>query len=252
MRDGEPPTDPCRQQLARWAQALAAGRKEELEDALVEGGASAGMAIFLHDNRAKRREKLHTQLEFVAEAVDNFDDLVTAFAREFPLEAYYSTTTDADRFLHWLERAHPLTDEQRDCVACQRARHAVEREARKNRPGHLRFQELWSMADQLAAELDTNPSLTIHLNPIRVWTRLATSAFLDEDTSPPADALFFPVGGDIRTAVLEPAGQALVRELGSGAPCTLEEWTCRSRDGGREELAAFCRDLAEMGLVAFS
>ena len=100
------------------------------------------MEIFVHNNRAKRREKLHTQLAFVAEVFDNFDDLVTAFAGDSPLAAYYTTTTDADRFLHWLERAHPLTGEQRDCVACQRARHAVEREARENRPGHLRFQEL--------------------------------------------------------------------------------------------------------------
>jgi hypothetical protein len=145
-----------------------------------------------------------------------------------------------------------LTPEQRDYVVCQRARHAVEDEARANRLGHVRFQELRSVADRLAAELDSNRRLRVHLNPIRAWALFMTPALLDEDASLPAAVLLFAVGNSISTAVLEPTGRSLVQELAACGPCTLDEWADRSWQADRDTLVEFCRDLAGMGLVAFA
>ena len=64
--------------------------------------------------------------------------------------------------------------------------------------------------------------------------------------------LFFAVRSDVRTAVLEPAGQALFRDLAASAPCTLDGLLHRDESADRDELVAFCGELAEMGLVAFS
>src|SRR5262249_11289418 len=162
------------------------------------------------------------------------------------LEPYATTTSDGEQFLAWLERTRELTPEQGDHVACQRARHAVEEAALANRLAHVRFQELSSVAAELAGGLAARPGVRIHLNPLRARAGLTTAVLLDGEAALPADVLFFPVGNDIHTAVLEPAGQALLGELEALGPCTLEEWTARSEHGGPEELAAFARDLAAL------
>jgi hypothetical protein len=189
----------------------------------------------------------------VAQAFDPepFDDLLVSYLRSVPLAAYDTGTSDAERFLEWLSRERALSPVELDHVACQRARHAVEALARRHRLAHVRFQELCSLAAELAGTLLANRDLFVYLNPIRVWTRFATPALLDAGAAPPADVLFFPRGTQMTTAVLEPPGRQRLRELEEYAPCTLEQWSVLSGEADREELADLCRDLAEMGLAAF-
>ena len=99
--------------------------------------------------------------------------------------------------------------------------------------------------------LYATPGLRAHLNPVRAWSRFTTTTLLDDDATLPADVLFFAAGEEIRTAILESHGRALVEELASCGPRTLDEWAGRSQHADREELVSLYRDLAEMGLVAF-
>lgn len=240
-----------RDELRRWVPALAGFQGTTgLCDALAAGSSPIGLKLFAEGNLKKRREALQAQLDFVAAAFDDFEDRVSAYIRSVPPVAYDVTTSDGERFLSWLERTGALTPQQRDYVSCQRARLAVEAAACADRPGHRRFQELWSLTPKLAAELDTAPGLQAHLNPIRAWSRFTTTALLDDDATLPADVLFFAAGEEIRTAALDPHGRALVEELASCSPRTLEEWAGRSQHADRRELVDLCRELAEMGLVA--
>lgn len=239
-----------REELRRWVPALVGLQAVDgVCDALAPGSSSAGLKLFAEGNLSKRREKLQAQLEFVGEAYDNFDDLVSAYVRTVPAPAY--ETADCEEFLSTLERTGARTPRQGDYVACQRARLAVEAAARADRRSHLRFQELWRLTSQLAGKLDKARDLRAHLNPSRAWSRFMTTSLLEDDATLPADVLFFAAAEEIRTAVLEPHGRALVEELALCGPCTLHEWASLSMCSGREELVTFCRDLAEMGLVAF-
>lgn len=239
-----------RDELRRWVPALVGLQPVDgVGDALAPGCPPAGLKLFAQSNLSKRRQKLQGQLEVVAEAFEDFEDLVSAYARTVPAPA--DDAADGEGFLSWLERTGEPMPRQRDYVACQRARLAVEAAARADRHGHLRFQELRRTASELADEWDTDPGLRVWLNPIRAWSRFLTPALLDDDAAVPADVLFFAAGDAIRTAVLEPHGRALVEELAAHTPCTLDEWAALSRHADREELAALGRDLAEMGLVAF-
>ncbi len=250
MTDRTEAGEPYPEQLRRWATALAAGRADELGAALAAGSSPAHVKLFTDSNRTKRSEQLRGRLEFVAGAFPDFEDLLAAYLGGQP-PATGDATADAARFLEWVERTCRPTPEQCDYLACQRARHAVEALARQDRAGHLHFQELWCSAARRAGELDRVPGPRVHLNPIRIWSRFMTPALLDGDTPPPADVLFFAAGDTTRTAILEAHGQALIEELASCNPCTLDEWAARSQQADRDALVALCRDLAEMGLAAF-
>jgi hypothetical protein len=244
-------------QLRRLARSLAACRNDEVLDVLASGYHPWQVEMFTDGNVDKRFEKLQAQLEFVQSVFDDFESLLEAYIHELPLAAYDTGTSDGDRFLEWLESQRELTPEQRDFVVCQRSRHAVEDSGRRNRLGHVRFQELTSLTSRLAGELGSNPNLQIHLNPIHVWGRFETQVFLDDDADPPADVLFYASGNEVRTAVLEPEGQQLVHELASLSSGTLDDWVALGNSfadrepRSQSELANFCRDMAEIGLVAF-
>ena len=238
-------------QLCNWVRAFADAREDALTAALEDGSSPQQVRMFTESNFGKRREKLIRSLEFLDGAFDDLEDLVSIYLREVLLVAYDTTGDEGERSLSWLGRARELTPSQQDYVACQLARLGVEAVARRDRRGHLRFQELWSVAAELAVEIERIPGLRIHLNPIRVWSRFTTPALLDDDAPLPADVVFFAARDTIRTAVLEADGRAMVEELASWGPCTLEEWAALSRHADREGIAALCRDLAEMGLVAF-
>lgn len=248
------PTEPSyRDQLTGWIQALAAARDELVQPALDEGSSTAQVRLFLESNRAGRREKLLAHLDFLAPAFHDFDDRIDAYLRERPLAAYDSIAADAERWLDWAAGRGELSPEQRDYLACQRARLAVEAAARRDRAGHRRFQQLWSATAGRAADLGDDRRLRLHLNPIRASARFLTLALLDEDATPPADVLCFAVREEIATAVLEPAAWAQVEALGAFGPRTLDEWAGRIRPGDsadRAELIALGSDLAELGLVA--
>jgi hypothetical protein len=75
---------------------------------------------------------------------------------------------------------------------------------------------------------------------------------LDDDTDLPADVLFFAVGMETNTAILEEHGRLLIEELSRFEPCTIDTWAALSEHADREELIELCADLAAMGLVALS
>jgi hypothetical protein len=112
------------------------------------------------------------------------------------------------------------------------------------------FQELWSVKDELAREFGTADGIRVHLNPVRLQTRLHTPALL-EGEAPPADVLFFAVRDGVATAVLDPFGQELLRELAALGPCTLGLWAASTVLADRDSLEQLCRDLVDMGLAAF-
>jgi hypothetical protein len=239
-------------ELARLAYVLAIGENEAVAHSLADGCSLAQVKLFTEGNWEKRRQKLQDQLEFIIPAFDDLEDLLEAYIRQAPLAAYDTGSSDGARFLVWLWQTRPISPWQRDYVRCQQARYQVEDEIRANRRTHVRFQELCSVADRLAAELAESVNLRIHLNPFRVWSRFVSRALLDEEAHPPAVVLFFPVRSDIHTALLEAHGRALVRELARFEPCTLLEWAGCSTQAGREELVDFCQEASKFGFVAFS
>jgi hypothetical protein len=243
-------TDAYRDELTHLARALATAQDAEVCAALAVGCTAQDVAMFTQGNRLKRFDKLQRKLDLLRECLPEFDDLAREYTAALPLEAYDLHWGDARVFLRWLEQNRSLSPEQLDHLACQRARLEVEMEATRDRRGHVRFQELWSVKDQLAPEFGYE-SLRVHLNPIRVWTRLQTPVLLEGET-PPTDVLFFAVRDKVNTAVLDPVGQELLRELDTIGPCTLNEWACLSSLADRDDLVELGRDLAEMGLVAFS
>ncbi len=241
-----------RDQLVRMVQALVKPNNEvAVASDLANPSTVDQVKMFVDGNLEKRFEKLQKQLEFVAESFEDFDELLVKYISDVPSASYDSGTSDGDRMLQWLSRTQSPTPEQLDHIACQHARHAVEDQARRNRLKHVRFQELRSMNEQSLAELETNEQLRVYLNPIRTWARFITEELLDEDSQPPANVLFFANGNEVSTAVLELEGQALINELADYSPCTLGEWAALSQLADRDELADLCRDLADMGLVAF-
>jgi hypothetical protein len=244
--------DSYREQLTRWARAMALGNDAEVLDGLDEGYSPRRVEMFVDSNLEKRFELIRQQLEFVAGAFTNIDDLLSDYMSEHPMAAFDTGTTDGDRFLGWLEQMQKLTRVQRDYLACQRARHAIEEAGRNLRRAHLRFQELWSVADDLSGQLGASAGLRIHLNPVRAGARFRTRALLDRDVSPPADVLFFPVRRVINVAVLDDAARAVVDDLAVAGSCTLDEWVALGAPLCREELIPLCRDLAATGLIAFS
>ena len=242
-----------RQQLQRIARAMATAKSAEIYGDLERGSKPELLKEFVDGNLDKRLDKLDKGLELVKEVFeDEFEDLAVEFIKTLPLGAYDSGQYDGEKFLVWLVENKSLTPEQRDHVACQRARHAIETMGRNQRLPHVRFQELASLASELAGELDTNPGLQIHLNPIRVWSKFETGVLLGEEIDETIDVLFFAVRNETSTAILEENGRDLVEELATLSPVSIATWAALSEYADRDDLIELCRDLAEMGLVAFS
>lgn len=244
--------DLYREQLTRLVESLGLGRTEEARQDLAAGCREQSLPLYAGGAVEKRRKKLERQLEFLGEALEDLAELLQEYVGSVHAPAYEAGPDDGLQFLDWLDHRLLHTPEQRDFLACQRARLLVETEARVHRAGHVRFQELWSVAGRLTEELELNPHLMIHLNPVRVRSRFATCALLEDGFATPADVLFFPVQRSVATAVLEADGLALLNELEGLAPCTLNTWSCVSVHSDRDRLVEFVRDLAELGLIAFA
>lgn len=240
-----------RDQIQRCAQTMALGYVEDVRPYLASGERIEHVKLFTDGNLDKRIDKVLDQVAMLKPAFARLDDLVSEYILEVPLIAYDTGCSDGDRFLRWLGLTQETTPEQQDYIACQLARHEVEHIARKNRLGHVRFQELRSLTDRLKADLGTNPKLRVHLNPIRTWTTFQTTVLLDEDVTNPADVLFFACGNQIRTSAFEAAGQYFVETVAAHGPLTLLDWKRLDRSLCRSEVIEFCLDAAEMGLVAF-
>ena len=247
----QPQLDGYRDQIQRCAQAMALGHNEDVRPFLARGVRVEQVKLFTDGNLDKRFEKVLDQVVLLKSAFDTLDDLVAEYIREVPLAAYDTGCSDGDRFLKWLTLTHVTTSQQQDHITCQLARHEVEAIARKNRLGHVRFQELWSMASKLANDIESNAKLRILLNPIRTWATFQTNVLLGKDAQTPADVMLFACGSQIRTSVFEEIGQQHIATLASHGPIKLTDWTRLERSASRSDLIEFCLDAAEIGLLAF-
>jgi hypothetical protein len=252
MRKQARTLDNYAEQLAQLTGVLTSLRKEAVLQLPVDAYSREQIQLFAEENVEKRRELLGMELGFLARAFDDLDQLLAEFTSSVPQPAYNTTAGDAERFLDWLEQEFFPTPEQQDHIACERARLGIQALGRQRRRDHLRFQELLSVSRQLARDLSRGGKLTVHLNPLRVWSRFHTLALLDEAAEAPADVLFFVVGQDTHTAVLDDEGRALIEELSALVPCKFKTWVAGSELAGEEKLRTLCIHLADMGLVAFS
>ena len=245
------------EQLSRIATSLAVAKND-----VVHGDVSAGQShelveMFTSGNLDKRAEKLNDQLEDFEDAFDELPGFIRRYIREIPLAAYDTGTSDTDRLVRWLPTVVELTPEQRDLVLVIRSRFAVEEAGRRNRLGHVRFQELVSLNDRLISELPSNEGLRIHLNPMRTRAVFETGLLIGEEESPAdgVEVLFFAFQTEVRTVILEPEGRALVQTLADIAPCSLLELKKQldlTTSLDEETLMEMLTDSSEVGLIAFS
>lgn len=246
--------DAYREQIRRCARSLAVAQNGDVAAFLPSAKSSALVDAFTAGNLDKRTWKLGDQLEFLRDEFPQLDEWIGEYIHTVPLQAYDVGTSDSVHFLEWVHHEKTLSLEQIDLGVCHVSRVAVEETARSRRMAHVRFQDVLSAAPRLAGDFGANDALWIHLNPIRVPAMFRTAILLDDEADLPADVLFFPVGSDVRTAVAEPAGGALIAALEQGGPCRLTELIAvldSEVDLDRDEITDLCRDLAEMGLVAF-
>jgi hypothetical protein len=244
-------TDEYREQIRHCARSLSLARNDAVAALLAPGHAVPLVKMFTDGNLDKRFQKLSDHLELLAEDFEDLEELIVEYVKTVPLAAYDTGASDGERFLDWLCERRELTAEQQDVVTCQRSRHAVEALAQERRLAHVRFQELLQSAEAFALELGANPDLWIHANPIHVEATLHTHRLLDAEDELPALVAFFPVGNDVRTAVLEDAGRRLFGCLAESGPQRLADLQAAGLGADRSELIELCLDLADVGLAAF-
>lgn len=186
------------------------------------------------------------------------DESRAAFVQSVRLSTCETGALEGECGLQWIDRMRPLSREQRDNLTCQRAREDVRVMVRENRQQHVRFQELLGVAEEFATELETNPTLRIRLNPIRVWRQFETRVLLGEDSETPSEVLFYPVVNSIQAAVLKPIALERIQPLCQFGSCTIVEWLYEcDRLGGsprpdRVALIALSRELMKYHLIAFA
>lgn len=242
--------DAYREQLRHYAHTMAIGETQAASAGLKSGHTAERVAMFTDGNLYKRYEKLQMACEVLADGLEELNDHIKQYIKVIPLAAYDSGTSDAERFLQWLTKHADLSDEQQDYVRCQRGRHAVEFVAVRQRLAHVRFQELLSMNERLLPELESNPRLGIHLNPIHVWSQFETGALLGDTEAMPTTVIFFPVGEDIRTAVVEGECENLIRLLERQGVMRFKDLRKLLPHDDQPALPGLLRDLAEMGMIA--
>jgi hypothetical protein len=251
MSGNEHAVEEYRRQIAVCAQALALAQNGAVTQYLHGEAAVEGLKLFTDGNLDERYLKLLDHFEEMAGEFDGFNDLVERFVRCVPLAAYDTGSSDSQRFLDWLCGTRRLTEAQRDHVACQRSRYSIELAAECHRLAHVRFQELLSTCEELSPQLSIDSPVWIHVNPIHAWGVFRTRALVDDETELPATVLFYPVAGTIHTAVLDPFAEFIVRELEARGPARFHELSPAPLETTRSELLKLCRDLAEVGIVAF-
>ena len=142
-------------------------------------------------------------------------------------------------------------DLQRDRASCEEARHRLRIMGRDLRRQNVAFRKAQRRCRLEQDALERRDDLFLQLNPVRTWGRL-TSRIMLNHIEPPANVLFFTTPSGPAAALLELEGQALLNELEDWQPCTLQEWAALSHLADRNQLTDFCRDLFEMGIVAWT
>lgn len=244
-------------QLKRIAHSLAVAKNEGAFADVADGEDLNRVGMFTEGNLYKRFDKLNDQVELFEDKFDNLEDLLNRYIQEVPLAAYDTGTSDTDRFVRWLPSTVELTPEQRDLTLVIRSRFAVEEAGRRNRMGHVRFQELVSLNEKLVSELESNTQLLIHLNPIRARAVFETGLLTGEEDvlESGVEVLFFAFQTEVRTVILEPEGRELVQALSSCGPCLLSRLRLQldlTTSLDDEELMEMLTDCSSVGLIAFS
>ena len=240
-----------REQLDRLAMAMSmANHESDVARDLSPGVPPDRVKMFVDGNLDKRVDKLTGELEFVRPAFENLDQLIVDYIRSQPMASMDSSASDALSMLQWLAQTRDITAVQQDYLTCQRARQRVEQLGRSHRVEHVHFHDLRSLTKDLLPGLEAGQDVRLLVNPLRVWARFMTAEFLDDGESPPAEVVFFAVGSEIATAVIEPWGRTLLDELASLAPCSVASWTALSEHGDRDDILEFVHSLTELGLLA--
>lgn len=244
-------------QLSRITHSLAIAQNDAVAGDLVPGQPASRVEMFTSGNLDKRTDKLVDQLEMFENDFDDLPELVDQYIRSVALAAYDTGTSDADRFVCWLPTVVELTPEQRDLTLVIRSRFAVEESGRRQRMNHVRFQELVSLNDRLAPELQTNSSLRIHLNPIRTRTVFETGVLTGEEEVPESgiEVVFFAFQTDVRTVILESDGRAFLQTLADVGPCRLSHLQTQlalTTSIDNDSLLEILIDCSDVGLIAFS
>jgi hypothetical protein len=200
---------------------------------------------------AQRFEMLSSELSFVATAFPSFQRQIIQYLDENPLSFQREGFHDGEMMLLWLQKRKRLTDEQRDFIAHEQARIAVETLARTKRLECTAFQERYNQIEESLREYAAQKPVQILLNPIRIWTKFHSRALLEDGMEPPANILFFAGDSTVCTACLDLEGQVLVNELADFQPCTLQQWQSSTAFGDGSRLENFIIHFARIGLVAF-
>lgn len=245
------------EQLSRIATSLAVAKNGVVHGDVAAGQSCCLVEMFTSGNLDKRADKLNDQLDMFAETMEELPCLISRYIREIPLAAYDTGTSDTDRFVRWLPTVIKLTPEQRDLILVIKSRFTVEEAGRRNRLGHVRFQELASLNDRLVSELESNEGLRIHLNPMRTRAVFETGLLIGEEESPAdgVEVLFFAFQTEVRTVILEREGRALVQTLSDIGPCrlaSLKKQLDLTTSFDDESLMEMLNDCSEVGLIAFS
>lgn len=235
------------QQLARWADSLAAGSSNALLADLAQSCGPADVARYLENAMGERRRLLLEELGFVALAFTDFEQRVDKYLSETPRRTYAVTERDQEQFLVWLRR-DALNAQQRDFVACQAAEYECYRLAQKNRVAHLEFQRLVSQREQEKRTRDERKT-TIKVNPVHVWSRLEVAAS-DEHGAQSGDVVFFVIEHEVRSLWLTTTKRHAVRDLAKNQQIPWAQWRDDHPELSDDETQALCQELSQSGLVA--
>ena len=239
-----------RRQVARWTALLSGESAGPLQAEIPEVDAAIRLGMFTEGNHEKRRDKLLDQLDLLQDVIDGLEYLVREYMGMMAPPAYDLGTADEMQFLDWFDALEEMSPELRDTVECLRSRFHLEGLARTNRVKHIRFQEMSSLFQSLFPRALRQPRYRLHLNPLRVWSRFTSWAFLEEDDELPAAIVYHAVGTEIRTIALDEMGRDFVRLLEEHEPCSILELQRACPEVSPSDIVNFCRDLGAMGLVA--
>jgi hypothetical protein len=198
-----------------------------------------------------RFAQLQDACALLADGFPQLNQLIEDYVLAVPLQHRSILRDDAAGFLKWISRGISLDDEQRDLVMCLKSRHAVEFVALKQRLAFARFQERAAATSGLLADKSRWRQSKIHMNPVHVWARFETRIMLDVSTRIPATVLFYPVGREIRTVVIEADAEPLLRTLERG-PLSVRSVLAGLEGEELCEMQDILIDLAQLNIIAFS
>ncbi|MFG0333344.1 MAG: hypothetical protein ACF8TS_08290, partial [Maioricimonas sp. JB049] len=207
------PLTTCHRQFTRMVRRFAVQRNESAPRSSGTRERPSLVRQVAQEQLDQRCRALFDACDLPADGFDQLEELIGEYVRSVPLDRRADGNSDAERFLQWLAEQEDLTDEQRDYVACQQGYRAVEFVALAQRLAHTRFQGRLLLNEQNLPQLGRNDNIELMLNPIHVWAVFETRALIAEDEPLPASILFFPVGQEIRTVIVDPPAEELIRFL---------------------------------------